>query len=327
MEIYSGMADMFTKIKEASARLRRQANVTPVHTSRTFNEIVGAEVYLKCENFQRVGAFKFRGAFNAISQLSDEQKARGVLTYSSGNHAQAIALAGRLLEVKSTIIMPKNAPAIKRAATESYGAAVIDYDPQETTRETLAQTLLQENAMTLIPPYDHEDVVAGQGTAALEFHEQVPELDLLLAPCGGGGLLSGTAVATKNVAPQCKVIGIEPELADDATKSFRTKTLHTVHNPPTIADGTRTPSLGKITFPLVLEYVDDMQTVSEAAIIEAVQFLFYRMKLVVEPSGALGIAALLSQAVRPGKRVGVIISGGNIASQTMHTILNSPSAR
>lgn len=327
MEIYSGMADMFTKIKEASARLRRQANVTPVHTSRTFNEIVGAEVYLKCENFQRVGAFKFRGAFNAISQLSDEQKARGVLTYSSGNHAQAIALAGRLLEVKSTIIMPKNAPAIKRAATESYGATVIDYDPQETTRETLAQALLQENAMTLIPPYDHEDVVAGQGTAALEFHEQVPGLDLLLAPCGGGGLLSGTAVATKNVAPQCKVIGIEPELADDATKSFRTKTLHTVHNPPTIADGTRTPSLGKITFPLVLEYVHDMQTVSEAAIIEAVQFLFYRMKLVVEPSGALGIAALLSQAVRPGKRVGVIISGGNIDSQTMHTILNSPSAR
>lgn len=327
MEIYSGMADMFTKIKEASARLRRQANVTPVHTSRTFNEIVGAEVYLKCENFQRVGAFKFRGAFNAISQLSDEQKARGVLTYSSGNHAQAIALAGGLLEVKSTIIMPKNAPAIKRAATENYGAAVIDYDPQETTRETLAQALLQENAMTLIPPYDHEDVVAGQGTAALEFHEQVPGLDLLLAPCGGGGLLSGTAVATKNVAPQCKVVGIEPELADDATKSFRTKTLHTVHNPPTIADGTRTPSLGKITFPLVLEYVDDMQTVSEAAIIEAVQFLFYRMKLVVEPSGALGIAALLSQAVRPGKRVGVIISGGNIDSQTMHTILNSPSAR
>lgn len=327
MEIYSGMADMFTKIKEASARLRRQANVTPVHTSRTFNEIVGAEVYLKCENFQRVGAFKFRGAFNAISQLSDEQKARGVLTYSSGNHAQAIALAGRLLEVKSTIIMPKNAPAIKRAATENYGAAVIDYDPQETTRETLAQALLQENAMTLIPPYDHEDVVAGQGTAALEFHEQVPGLGLLLAPCGGGGLLSGTAVATKNVAPQCKVVGIEPELADDATKSFRTKTLHTVHNPPTIADGTRTPSLGKITFPLVLEYVDDMQTVSEAAIIEAVQFLFYRMKLVVEPSGALGIAALLSQAVRPGKRVGVIISGGNIDSQTMHTILNSPSAR
>lgn len=321
------MADMFTKIKEASARLRRQANVTPVHTSRTFNEIVGAEVYLKCENFQRVGAFKFRGAFNAISQLSHEQKARGVLTYSSGNHAQAIALAGRLLEVKSTIIMPKNAPAIKRAATESYGATVIDYDPQETTRETLAQALLQENAMTLIPPYDHEDVVAGQGTAALEFHEQVPGLDLLLAPCGGGGLLSGTAVATKNVAPQCKVIGIEPELADDATKSFRTKTLHTVHNPPTIADGTRTPSLGKITFPLVLEYVHDMQTVSEAAIIEAVQFLFYRMKLVVEPSGALGIAALLSQAVRPGKRVGVIISGGNIDSQTMHTILNSPSAR
>lgn len=321
------MADIFTKIKQASVGLRRQANVTPVHTSRTLNEIVGAEVFLKCENFQRVGAFKFRGAFNAISQLSAEQKARGVLTYSSGNHAQAIALAGRLLQVKSTIIMPKNAPAIKRAATESYGATVLDYDPQETTREALAKAFLQENALTLIPPYDHEDVVAGQGTAALEFHEQVPGLDLLLAPCGGGGLLSGTAVATKHVAPQCKVIGIEPELADDATKSFRTKTLHTVHNPPTIADGTRTPSLGKITFPLVLEYVDDMQTVSEAAIIEAVQFLFYRMKLVVEPSGALGIAALLCEAVGPGKRVGVIISGGNIDSQTMHTILSSHSAR
>lgn len=312
---------MFKKIKSARQRLKGQANVTPVLTSRTLNERVNAEVFLKCENFQRVGAFKFRGAFNAISQLSEDEKARGVLTYSSGNHAQAIALAGKLLGAPTCIIMPKNAPAIKRAATEGYGASVIDYDPEETVREELAAHLLKERQFTLIPPYDHENVVAGQGTATLEFLEQVGHLDMLLTPCGGGGLLSGSAIAAKNVAPDCTVIGVEPELADDASRSFHTKTLHTVKNPLTIADGTRTPSLGKITFPLVLEYVDDMKTVSETAIIEAVQFLFYRMKLVVEPSGALGIAALLSGAVKPSGRVGVILSGGNIDAATMQDIL------
>ncbi len=313
---------MFEKILAASKRLQGHANVTPVHTSRTLNELLGAEVYLKCENFQRIGAFKFRGAFNSISQLTEAEKARGVLTYSSGNHAQAVALVGRLLGVQTTIIMPDNAPATKRAATEGYGATIIEYDPAEQSREDIAKELEAEHGYTLIPPYDHIDVVAGQGTAALELFEEVGDLDMLLTPCGGGGLLSGSAIAARGMSPGCRVIGIEPELADDATKSFHTKELHSVHNPPTIADGTRTPSLGKITFPLVLEYVDDMKTVSEEAIIEAVKFLFYRMKLVVEPSGALGLAALLSKAVVAEGKVGIIISGGNIDAATMTTILN-----
>lgn len=312
---------MFTEIKAAANRLRGQANRTPVMTSRTLNQRVGADVFLKCENFQRVGAFKFRGAFNAISQLSREERVRGVLTYSSGNHAQAVALAGKLLGVATTIVMPNDAPQIKRTATEGYGATVIEYDPDSRTREELAKEVQQEKKLTLIPPYDHRHVIAGQGTAALELLEELGSLDYLLAPCGGGGLLSGTAVAAKNTAPRCKVTGIEPELADDATRSFRTGRLHTVYNPPTIADGTRTPYLGNLTFPLVLEYVDDMQTVSEAAIKQAVAFLYYRMKLVVEPSGALGIAALLSGAVKPAGRTGVIISGGNIDGQTMSSIL------
>lgn len=314
---------MFEKIKAARERLRGQAHVTPVMTSRTLNDRVGAEIFLKCENFQRVGAFKFRGAYNAISQLTRTQKAAGVLTYSSGNHAQAVALSGRLLGVKTTIVMPNDASAIKRAATEAYGATIIEYDPLQATREDLAQVVNRERALTLIPPYDHEAVIAGQGTVALELFEQVDGLDVVLAPCGGGGLLSGTAVAAKYLRPGCKVIGIEPELADDATRSFHSKTLHTVHNPPTIADGTRTPYLGQLTFPLVLQYVDDMKTVSEAAIVEAVRFLFTRLKLVVEPSGALGIAALLSGAVAPGKRTGVIISGGNIDGETMAMILKT----
>jgi len=314
---------MFKKILAAKKRLQGHANVTPVHTSRTLNRMLGAEVFFKCENFQRIGAFKFRGAFNSISQLSDVEKERGVLTYSSGNHAQAVALVGRLLDVRTTIIMPDNAPATKRTATEEYGATVIEYDPAEQSREDIARQLEAENGYTLIPPYDHIDVVAGQGTAAMELFEQVGDLDMLLTPCGGGGLLSGSAISARGMSPACRVIGIEPELADDATKSFHSGELHTVVNPLTIADGTRTPSLGKITFPLVLEYVDDMKTVSEEAIIEAVKFLFYRMKLVVEPSGALGLAALLSGAVVAQGKVGIIISGGNVDAATMTTILNS----
>jgi threonine dehydratase len=314
---------MFEKILAAKKRLHGHANVTPVHTSRTLNQLLGAEVYLKCENFQRIGAFKFRGAFNSISRLGDAEKARGVLTYSSGNHAQAVALVGRLLGVQTTIIMPDNAPATKRAATEGYGATIIEYDPAEQSRENIARELEARSGYTLIPPYDHIDVVAGQGTAALELFEEVGDLDMLLTPCGGGGLLSGSAIAARGMSPGCRVVGVEPELADDATKSFHTKVLHTVHNPPTIADGTRTPSLGEITFPLVLEYVDDMKTVSEVAIIEAVRFLFYRMKLVIEPSGALGLAALLSKAVVADGKLGIIISGGNIDAATMTKILNS----
>ena len=315
--------NMFDRIQAAKKRLGGQAHVTPVMTSRTLDRRVGAAVYLKCENFQRVGAFKFRGAYNAMAQLAEEDAKRGVITYSSGNHAQAIALVGRLLGIQTTIVMPHDAPVTKRAATEAYGATIIGYDPAETTREEISRDLEKRHGYKLIPPYDHIDIVAGQATAALELLEKVKSLDMLLVPCGGGGLLSGSAIAAKNMAPECRVIGIEPELADDATRSFRTGTLHTVKNPPTIADGTRTSSLGEqVTFPLVLKYVADMQTVSEEAIIEAVKFLFYRMKLVVEPSGALGVAALLSGSVKPRGRVGVIISGGNIDAATMKMILD-----
>jgi threonine dehydratase len=314
---------MFGRIEAARERLRGWAAATPVQTSRTLNRMVGADIFLKCENFQRVGAFKFRGAYNAVSRLSNEEKARGVIAFSSGNHAQAMALVGQLLGVATTVVMPVDAPAIKRAATEAYGATVIDYDPQTASREEIARRLELERGFTMIPPYDHEDVIAGQGTAALELIETQTALDALLVPCGGGGLLSGSAVAVKGVKPACRVIGVEPEMADDATKSFQTGTLHTVHNPPTIADGTRTPCLGKLTFPLVRQYVDDMQTVSEAAIMEAVRFLFYRMKLVVEPSGALGVAALLSGLLPVRGRIGVIVSGGNIDGPTMTRILNA----
>ena len=315
--------NMFDRIQAAKKRLGGQAHVTPVMTSRTLDRRVSAAVYLKCENYQRVGAFKFRGAYNAMAQLAEEDAKRGVITHSSGNHAQAIALVGRLLGIQTTIVMPHDAPSTKRAATEAYGATIIEYDPAETTREEISRDLEKRHGYKLIPPYDHIDIVAGQATAALELLEKVKSLDMLLVPCGGGGLLSGSAIAAKNMAPECRVIGIEPELADDATRSFRTGTLHTVKNPPTIADGTRTSSLGEqVTFPLVLKYVADMQTVSEEAIIEAVKFLFYRMKLVVEPSGALGVAALLSGSVKPRGRVGVIISGGNIDAATMKMILD-----
>ncbi|MGD2024071.1 MAG: threo-3-hydroxy-L-aspartate ammonia-lyase [Desulfobacterales bacterium] len=315
---------LFKRIQDAQKRLSGQAHVTPVMTSRTLDRKVGTTVYLKCENYQRVGAFKFRGAYNAMAQLSEADRRRGVITHSSGNHAQAIARVGQLLGVQTTIVMPQDAPAIKRNATQAYGATIIAYDPAETTREEISQGLKEKHGYKLIPPYDHIDIVAGQGTAALEFFSQIESLDMLLVPCGGGGLLSGSAIAAKGMNPACRVIGIEPQSADDATRSFRSGKLHTVQNPPTIADGTRTPSLGeKVTFPLVLKYVDDMRTVSEAAIIEAVQFLFYRMKLVVEPSGALGVAALLSSSMKPQGRVGVILSGGNIDGPTMKMILDT----
>jgi threonine dehydratase len=292
-------------------------------TCRTLNGLVGASVFLKCENFQRVGAFKFRGAFNAIAKLTEAQKAKGVITFSSGNHAQAVALVGRLLGVRTTVVMPNDAPAVKRQATESYGATVIAYDPAEAQRETLARQLEDEYGYTMIPPFDHPDVIAGQGTAALELHEQVPQLDYVLVPCGGGGLLSGTAIASKGVRAACQVVGVEPLLADDATRSFRSGKLQRVDNPATIADGTRTASLGKLTFPIVLSHVDDMQTVSEEAIIAAVRFLFMRTKLVVEPSGALGVAALLSGTITPQGRIGVIISGGNIDPATLAEIFKA----
>lgn len=314
---------MFKQILAAKERLKGYANVTPIMTSRTLNRMVGAQVYFKCENFQRIGAFKFRGAFNSIFQLSDSEKDRGVITYSSGNHAQAVAMVGQMLNIETTVVMPNNAPAIKLAATKEYGATIIQYDPGKASREDIARKLETQNGYTMIPPFDHTQVLAGQGTAALEMFEEIGDLDILLVPCGGGGLLSGSAIAAKGMSSRCRTIGIEPEVADDAAQSFHTGKLHSIKNPPTIADGTRTPSLGKITFPLVLEYVDDMKTVSEEAIIEAVKFMFYRMKLVIEPSGVLGLSAILSGAVVPHGRIGIILSGGNIDAATMTRILNS----
>lgn len=313
-------SELFERIQAARQRLRGRAHQTPIATSRTLDQLAGAAVFCKCENFQRVGAFKFRGAFNAISQLSDAQKKAGVITFSSGNHAQAVALTCQMLGLQATVVMPRDAPAAKRAATAGYGARVVLCEPENPGRERVAAELQAQHGYTLIPPFDHLDVIAGQGTAALEMFEELQSLDFLITPCGGGGLLSGSAVCAKNLAPQCRVIGIEPELADDAVRSFATKTLQTVTNPRTIADGTRTASLGQFTFPLVLEHVDEMKTVTEESIMEAVRFLFTRMKLVVEPSGALGVAALLSGAVRVRGRVGVILSGGNLDAAVLQKI-------
>jgi threonine dehydratase len=300
-------------IRAAAERIKGEAHRTPVHTSRTLDAHCGASVFFKCESFQRVGAFKFRGGFNALSQFTPEQRKAGVLTYSSGNHAQAIALAGKLLGIPAVIVMPDDAPAVKLRATRGYGAEVVLYDKHEQTREDLGAKLANERSLTLIPPYDHPHIIAGQGTVALELHEQVPNLDVLLAPCGGGGLLSGCAVVTKALRPGCKVIGVEPTAADDATRSFKSGELQTVHNPETVADGARTPSLGKLTFPLIRANVDDIVTVDDAAIIQAMRFIWERTKLVVEPTGALAYAALHTGVLKfPGKGVGVVISGGNV---------------
>lgn len=304
---------MFERVLAAAKRLEGVAHRTPVVTSRLLDEKSGNTIFLKCENFQRMGAFKFRGAFNAVSALSPEDRKRGVVTYSSGNHAQAIALTGTLLGVPTTVVMPADAPAVKSAATKGYGATVVPYDRAKESREAVAQALMDKYGYTLIPPYDHEEVVAGQGTAARELIEEAGTLDYVFAPCGGGGLLSGTAISAKHMLPAGKVIGVEPELADDATRSFKSGQLHTVHNPATIADGLRTPSLGKVTFPLVRHYVDDMVTVTEEEILSTMYFLWTRLKIVVEPSGAVSLAPLFHRKLPfAGKRVGVIISGGNV---------------
>jgi len=303
----------FDDVAAAAGRIEGVAHRTAVATSRTLDERLGARLFLKCENLQRAGAFKFRGAYNAIARLTPAERARGILTYSSGNHAQAIALAGRLLGCAATVVMPRDSPAAKRRATEGYGARVVAYDPAKEKREEVAERLRRQGDPVLIPPYDHADVIAGQGTAAKELIEEVGELDLLLVCCGGGGLLSGSALSARSLSPRCRVIGVEPELADDATRSFRTGVLQTVSNPPTIADGARTPSLGKLTFPLVRAHVDDMATVSDDDLVRAMRFVWERMKLVVEPTGVLGLAAACSGKVAvAGKRVGVIVSGGNV---------------
>ena len=303
----------YEDVESAARQIADAAHRTPVATSRTVNRRTGAEVFFKCENLQRGGAFKFRGAFNALSRLTGEQRRRGVVTFSSGNHAQAIALAGLVLDIPRVIVMPSDAPAVKRVATEGYGGEVVLYDRDREDREAIGRRLAQERGLTLIPPYDHPHVIAGQGTAARELLQESGPLDFLFVPCGGGGLLSGSALAAGALAPGCKVIGVEPAAGDDATRSFKTRQLQTVHNPKTVADGARTPSLGSLTFPLVLEHVSDMTTVDDAALLRTMFYLWERLKLVVEPTGALGAAAALegTMPIR-GARVGVILSGGNV---------------
>lgn len=307
------MDPLYQGILDAVERLAGVAHRTPVLTSRSLDEVTGNTVFLKCENFQRMGAFKFRGAYNAISRLTPEEATRGVITYSSGNHAQAVALAGRLLGIKTVVVMPSDAPAVKLTATRKYGAEVVTYDRETMNREQVAAELMEQHGYSLIPPFNHPDVIAGQGTAARELIDEVFSLDALLVPCGGGGLLSGCAVYTRNALPKCRIIGVEPETANDATLSFRSGTLHTLHNPKTIADGLRTESLGSITFPAIQKNVDEMVTVSDADILDTMYYLWTRMKIVVEPSGATALAALFkNQLPLQGKRVGVILSGGNV---------------
>ncbi|MBI4191550.1 MAG: threo-3-hydroxy-L-aspartate ammonia-lyase [Betaproteobacteria bacterium] len=303
----------YADVAAAAKKLEGVAHRTPALTSRTVDERTGAKVYFKCENFQRMGAFKFRGAYYALSNLSDEQKRRGVVAYSSGNHAQAVALAGKLLGVKAVIVMPDDAPAVKLDATRGYGAEVIIYNRETQDREQIACGLAEKRSLTVIPPFDHPYVVAGQGTAATELIEDVGPLDYLLVPCGGGGLISGCAIAANHLSPGIKAIGVEPAAGDDVTRSFRTKTLQIVHNPDTIADGARTHSAGKITFPLILHHVHDMLTVTDEELLRSMFYLWERMKIVVEPTGALAAAALLEGKLDArGGRVGVIISGGNV---------------
>jgi threonine dehydratase len=316
------LAIAFDDVSAAARRLRGIAHRTPVLTSRTANERMGAQLYFKCENLQRMGAFKFRGAYNALARFTPEQRHTGVIAFSSGNHAQAIALSARLLGMSAVIVMPEDAPALKITATREYGAEVILYDRYTQDREALGRRIAAERGMTLIPPYDHPDVMAGQGTAALELIEQVRELDggaqgrqldLLLVCVGGGGLISGCATAAKHLLPDCRVIGVEPEAGNDVQQSFRKGEIVDIDVPKTIADGAQTQHAGKLTFPVIQARVDDIVTVSDAQLVAAMKFFAERMKLVVEPTGALGAAAAFEGKVEVrGRRVGVIISGGNI---------------
>lgn len=303
----------FEDVFSAAQRIAGIAHRTPVATSRLLDEICGNQMFLKCENLQRVGAFKFRGAYNAISRLIEAGGVREVMTYSSGNHAQAVARVCQILRVPATIVMPNTAPGTKLAAVRGYGAEIVLHDPKTTSREEIARALAAERGSTIIPPFDHPDIIAGQGTAALELFENVGALDYLFVPCGGGGLISGSALAARRLAPACKVVGVEPAAGDDATRSFRTGILQTVHNPDTIADGARTSSLGKLTFPLIRQNVDDMTTVTDEDVVRAMHFVWSRLKLIVEPTGVLGLAAVFNHRYPvSGKRVGVILSGGNV---------------
>ena len=300
------------EVQDAYERIRRASIQTPLMTSLTANRRTNCSIFFKCENFQRIGAFKFRGAYNAISQLSADQKKRGVITHSSGNHAQAIALAAKMQEIPAAIVMPKDSAKVKIKATEGYGAEVVFCEPTLASREEVTSKLIKKHNYVLIHAYDNPHVIAGAGTAALELLQEVGALDYIFAPVGGGGLISGTAIASKGLNPSGKVIGVEPANADDAYRSVKSNKLLPSENPHTIADGLRT-SLSKLTFSIIKQHVDEIITVSEEEILEAMRFIFERMKLVIEPSGATSLAGVFHMENQlDNVRIGVILSGGNV---------------
>jgi threonine dehydratase len=303
----------FEDVAAAARRIEGAAHRTPVLTSSTADALTGARLFFKAENFQRMGAFKFRGGYNSLSQFTDAQRKGGVITYSSGNHAQAIALSAKLLGIEALIIMPKDAPAIKVAATKGYGAELVLYDRYKEDRDEIGNRLATERGMTLIPPYDHPHVMAGQGTAALELIEEIGPLDLLIVPIGGGGLMSGCAVVARTLAPDCRIIGVEPEAGNDAQRSLAEGKIVHIDTPRTIADGAQTQHIGRYTFPVLRALVDEIVTVSDAELVEAMKFFAARMKILVEPTGCLAAAAAFSGRLDlAGKRVGMVLSGGNV---------------
>ncbi|MDF2464117.1 MAG: threo-3-hydroxy-L-aspartate ammonia-lyase [Ramlibacter sp.] len=303
----------YDDVSAAARRLHGLAHRTPVLRSATADRLLKAQVFFKCENLQRMGAFKFRGAFNALSQFTSEQRKAGVITFSSGNHAQAIALAARLLGIPATILMPLDAPQAKMEATRGYGGEVITFDRYTQDREALARQLLSDRGLTLIPPYDHPHVIAGQGTAAMELLEDTGPLDVMFVPLGGGGLLSGSALAVRALAPQCKLYGVEPEAGDDGQQSLRKGEIVHIPTPSTLADGAQTQHLGEYTFGVIRRDVQDIVTATDAQLVDAMRFFAERMKLVVEPTGCLGFAAACHAGLPlEGKRVGVMLSGGNV---------------
>lgn len=312
----------YDDVVAAAGRIAGIAHRTPVLTSRTVDAELGAQVFFKCENLQRMGAFKFRGAYNALAKFDAAQRKAGVIAFSSGNHAQGIALAARELGMPATIVMPQDAPAAKVAATQGYGANVVFYDRYTQDREQITRDLAERNGLTLIPPYDHADVLAGQGTAAKELFEEVGELDAFFVCLGGGGLLSGSALSTRALSPKCKLYGVEPEAGNDGQQSFRNGAIVHIDTPKTIADGAQTQHLGNITFPIIRRDVDDILTVSDAQLVDAMRFFATHMKLVVEPTGCLGFAAARARAAElKGKKVGVLISGGNVDMERFCSLL------
>ena len=303
----------YDDVVAAAGRIQGHAHRTPVLTSTIVNDALGAQVFFKCENLQRMGAFKFRGAFNALSRFTPAQRKAGVVAFSSGNHAQAIALSARLLDVPATIVMPHDAPAAKVEATKGYGGNVVIYDRYKEDREQIGRDLAARHGLTLIPPYDHPDVLAGQGTAAKELFEEVGALDAFFVPLGGGGLLSGSALTTRALSPGCRLFGVEPEAGNDGQRSFRSGRIVHIDTPKTIADGAQTQHLGEVTFPIIQRDVDDILTATDAELVDCMGFLATRMKIFVEPTGCLGFAAARQRAADfQGKRIGVLISGGNV---------------